>query len=134
MQQQLETDKMEIQICNKKMAKMQDLIENFKNEQESVHYMINQLNQKINSLDSNLKQKTNQQNYHLRSEIKDALQSHQDFSLQLNQATVHKTNILFNRLYTQIHDYIGVKDEKQIDEIKTRIKELLSSNYQYFDS
>jgi len=50
----------------------------------------------------------------------------------LNHETVQKTNQLFNILYAQIHDYIGVTDEKKIEEIKTRIKELFSSNCDYF--
>jgi predicted RNase H-like nuclease (RuvC/YqgF family) len=133
-QQQIETDKMEIQICNKKMKKMENLIVNFQNEQESLHYVIQQLNQKINMLDSNIKQNTHQKDYQLRSDVNDKLRLQQDFTVQINQATVQKTNVLFNRLYQQIHDYIGVKDEKQIEDIKAQIKQLLSSNYEYFET
>jgi len=132
LKQQVDNDKMQIQMCNTKMIEMESLISDFQHNQQSLHYLINKLNKKINTLDSKLNQKNNDENTKLCSDIRYALQSQQDFSLQLNHGTVQKTNQLFNRLYAQIHDYIGVKDEKKIEEIKTRIKELLSSNYDYF--
>ena len=111
---------------------MESSISDFQDNQQSLHYIIKQLNQKINTLDLKLNQKTNEENVQMCSNIRYALQVQQDFSLQLNHETVKKTNQLFNTLYGQIHDYIGVTDEKKIEEIKTRIKELLSSNHDYF--
>ena len=132
LQKQVENDKMQIKICCTKMAEMESSISDFQDNQQSLHYIIKQLNQKINTLDLKLTQKNHEENVQMCSNIRYALQVQQDFSLQLNHETVKKTNQLFNTLYGQIHDYIGVTDEKKIEEIKTRIKELLSSNYDYF--
>jgi len=132
LQKKVESDNRQIQICNTKMTEMESLISDFQHNQQSLHYLIKKLNQKIDTLDSKLDQRKNQENVQLCSDISCALQTQQDFSLQLNHETVQKTNQLFNRLYAQIHDYIGVTDEKQIQEIKIRIKELVSSNYDYF--
>jgi len=132
LQKQLENDKMQIQICSTKMTQMESSISDFQNNQQSLHYHIKQLNQKIDALESRLHQKKSDENVQLYSEISSALQSQQDISYKLNCDTIQKTNQLFNRLYAQIHDYIGVTDENKIEEIKTRIKELLASNYDYF--
>lgn len=132
LQKQVENDKMQIQICNTKMTEMESSISDFQQHHQSLHYIINQLHQKINTMELKLNQKNREENTQMCSDIRDALQVQQNFSFQLNHETVKKTNQLFNTLYGQIHDYIGVTDEKKIEEIKTRIKELLSSNYDYY--
>ena len=51
LQKQVENDKLQIQICHTKMTEMESAISDFQHNQQSLHYIINQLNQKINNLD-----------------------------------------------------------------------------------
>ena len=132
LQKQVENDKMKIQVCHNKMTEMESSISDFQHTQQSLQYIINQLNQKINTLESKLNQKNYEENMQLCSDIRNSLEAQQNFTFQLNHDTVNKTNQLFNTLYGQIHDYIGVTDENEIQDIKTRIKQLLSCNYDYF--
>ena len=103
--------------------------------QEKIDYLMC----RVDNLDIESDEKINE----VLSEINISLKNQSDYSFRLyqesithtnqfNSAIMDQTSRLFNILYSQIHEYIGVTDEKSLNVIREQIRSMLSQKYEYF--
>jgi len=136
------------------------IIKELENEQNSLQFHISRMSQKMVSIEEKNSDMQEKIDYLMRrvdnidiesdekinevlSEINISLKNQSDYSFklyqesithtnQLNSAIMDQTSHLFNILYSQIHEYIGVTDEKSLNIIKEQIRTMLSQKYEYF--